>query len=245
MEGEVVLDAVINEHGVVDTNRVHMVRSTHTMFSMSIKRSLSGWRFTPPMVDSQSVPVMARVEVRFVLPTSFSVPLEEVAAASTDSAGVHVSVGLRSLPPETGITLSRDDSIAASIAVSLILTGATPPRNGARCLEWGGKKVSDAVLETIRAKAPGLLNADVCPPTYTSMILRLDSKGNPILPPPGAFDPVWISVNHVRPWTRDVIVAETAIAQGTSGTDYFCEARRAPTGRDWVATCRRTRTWVS
>ena len=71
-----------------------------------------------------------------------------------------------------------------------------------------------------------------CPRTYTSMILTVDSHGNPVDPPPrGYVDPHILSIVVPERWVPKAdersITVIVRVAQGTVTDEYLCRVRPA------------------
>ena len=83
-----------------------------------------------------------------------------------------------------------------------------------------------------------------CPRTYGSMIVTVDSHGQPIdSPPPGYVDPHHLEIALPGRWTNDRLDVDVSLVQGTRTEKYLCFTRfRSGTA---VVACRHISTYVS
>jgi TonB family protein len=246
--GVVRLETIIDRNGTVEAGRIRVTSSTHDLFTSAVRNGVSQWRFSPPPLDGRNVRAAVPITVTFILPTEPAAPWREVASVGIDSSGVHVSIGTEAIPKDSTVVANPADAREATIAaLSELMPRKTAATDGAVCVAWFGpsRTAPPDVLRRLRLQYPSLRNADHCPPTYQSQILRLDSLGQPIKRPPGAIDPLWIDVDPAEIWTRDSYVVHGSVGRGTLSTIYKCVARREPSGKEWKAACVRTGTSVA
>lgn len=55
VEGQVVVEFVVNEKGRVDMNSVKVIESSHALFTSSVRTALQRMRFSPAKVGGTSV----------------------------------------------------------------------------------------------------------------------------------------------------------------------------------------------
>jgi TonB family protein len=245
--GNVQLEVVVGADGQPERSNIRVVSSTHDLFTIAARNAVRQWRMSQPMLDGRPVRATIPVAVSFVLPEEREEASREVAAVVIDSTGFHISLGRERVPPQVGLVANPADSRAATVAVLAELLSVTRPIvAGAMCVRWNDSTASvpTDVLESLRATIPDVRDPAHCPPTYASMILRVDSLGKPLGSPTGAPDPVWISASRVRPWTTDLYAMNGVVSQGTLTRRYHCDARRERLGAPWTATREPTATSV-
>jgi len=246
--GEVALELLVGSDGVPLPSAIRVVTSSHDLFSSAARSAVREWRFTPALLpDSQPVAIVIPVRVSFLSPRDRQ-PSREVSSVVTDSLGVHVVLGRETLPRQARVAANRGDERAVTIAaLTVLLETARGMKPGAVCVSWSDSstRAPAEVMTSLSAVDADIRNANRCPPTYASMILHVDSLGNPIKSPSGVPDPAWIGVRRVSPWTSDVYVLEGSISQGTAASLYFCTAHRSGRSSPWIATCELTGMRVS
>jgi TonB family protein len=245
--GEVRLELTVDPDGRVDLPRTAIRSSTHDMFASAVRRAIVDWRFSPALAGGRAVRAHVPVTAVFVTADD-TVPTREIAGFVTDSSGLHFTLGRQEVPIEPGVVTERGALVSSAVAVLSELIVAARSNPGARCVaktDGVEPTLSAAIASGVRASHPEVLRADRCPRTYASMILQLDARGRPVLPPAGAVDPVWLSVNHVRPWASDHYVMEGFVAQGTGTDHYFCDAHRERDSGVWRGACKLLGSWVS
>jgi hypothetical protein len=243
VNGEVRLAVIIDRDGVPERGSIRVATSTHDLFTLVARSAVGRWRLSPPVLDGRNVRTVVPVMLTFILATRRSDPSLEVASIAIDTTGIHVSVGDEPIARDSSIAANPADVRAATVAaLAELMPAKTAAIEGAVCVGWddSSRKVPADVMTRLRALYPPLRNADQCPPTYTSMILQVDSLGRPLERPPGAVDPLWIEVNTAQVWTRDLYVVRGAVGRGTSTSHYQCTAHREPANGDWKAKCMRT-----
>ena len=84
-----------------------------------------------------------------------------------------------------------------------------------------------------------------CPPTYASMIQYVDSLGRPRGPtrPASYVDPYSIGLVLPVRWSGGTAYVDVRVGQGTGGHEFACVVRGR--GRERIAACRLTRSWLS
>jgi len=246
--GEVRAEVVVGADGRPEPSSLHIVSSTHDLFTGAVRRAISNWSLSPPLAGGQAVRAAVPVIVSFELSANRGDPSRAVADVTIDAAGIRVSLGWRPIARVAGLVAGRADARAATIGVlSALIPIARAMKGGAVCVSWSdlARNAPPDVLEQLRATDVGVLNADRCPRTYGSMILRVDSLGKPIRSPNGAPDPTWISTRDVQPWTENLYVLNGFVSQSTMTSHYRCTARREGPGATWTATCELAATSVS
>jgi TonB family protein len=245
--GEVALELVVGSDGAPIPSTVRVVTSSHDLFATAARIAVREWRFSPPVVDGQPVSIVIPVRVSFLSPRDRE-PSRDVSSVVTDSLGVHVVLGRETLPRQDRVVASRADARAVTIAaLTVLLKTAHGMKAGAVCVSWSdsSRQAPADLMASLRAVDDGIRNASRCPPTYASMILHIDSLGNPVKPPTSVPDPAWIGVWRVSPWTTDVYVMDGSISQGTAASLNFCTAKRSGRGSPWIAECELTGMRVS
>ena len=88
-----------------------------------------------------------------------------------------------------------------------------------------------------------LIPASACPPTYTSMILQVDSLGRPLNPrPQGYIDPYYLRIWEPVRVTDRLLAVRIEATQGTRGWLLYCEV---PIANALQASCQTLTTWIS
>jgi TonB family protein len=247
VEGVVRLETIVDRNGAIESAPMRIASSTHELFTSAARSGVSRWRFSPAVVDSRNVRTAVPITVTFVLPKEPAAPWREVSTVAVDASGVHVAIGTEAIPRDSSIAPNPADVREATIAaLSELVPLKSAAVDGAVCVVWTGpsRNVPPDVLVRLRKRYPPLRNADRCPPTYQSQILRVDSLGNPIKRPPGAIDPTRIDVSPAEIWTRDYYVVHGRVGRGTMSAIYKCVAHRER-DNEWKATCVRTGTSVA
>jgi TonB family protein len=67
VEGEVLAQFVVDENGVADTASFRVLRSTHDLFSITVRDALSGFRFYPAELDGRPVKQVVQMPFQFSL----------------------------------------------------------------------------------------------------------------------------------------------------------------------------------
>ena len=67
IEGTVVLDAIVDRNGVIETLSV---RTGHPLLAESALQTVRSWRYRPTKLNGVPVEVATDIEVRFTLPDS-------------------------------------------------------------------------------------------------------------------------------------------------------------------------------
>lgn len=68
VEGEVLVSFVVNESGVPDSASLEVVRATHELFAVAVRKALPGMRFEPAQVGGKAVKQMVQQPFTFSLP---------------------------------------------------------------------------------------------------------------------------------------------------------------------------------
>lgn len=245
--GEVRLTFVVGPDGrpIVSSSLPFRVESSsHELFTNSVMRAASEWRFTPPVVDGRPVRAEIPVTVQFAQPVDLDLPLREISQLSMDSAGVHAVAGWEQIPRERTTPRDSADVKWAKLIVLLRLLSMNPNADSlaTTCVRWSDKPnhaLPPAMMSRIRAQYSDVVNADACPRTYFSPVQIVDSLGRPARrarAPRGHVDPVWVAVGDVQPWTADLYVMQGYIAPAGGSHNYRCQAERDERGR-WSGTC--------
>ena len=240
--GEVRLDLAVDEDGRPILRPWRIERSSHDLFSNSVRGAAGGWLFTPAMAAGRPVRTEVPVEVLFALPVDRGFPFREISEFTMDSAGIHVVAGWESVPRE--LTTPRDtaDVKWAKLIVLLQLLSMDPNTDtvAKTCVRWSDRPnhaLPPAMIRRIWSQYPAVMNADACPRTYFSTAARADSLGRPVRTMPrGHVNPVWVAIGDVQPWTADLYVMQGYVAPAGRSHNYRCEAERDERGR-WSATC--------
>ena len=248
VEGEVVLEATIDTTGRIDLRTLKVRRETHALFTYAVRASMSAWWFVPARVAGAPVRARGVLRVEFLLPSNDSIPREAVVGPARETrTGLDVALGWRAPaydPPAT-VDTTRLYGLIAAIARS----HGTVDTPRALCLEWWQsteqREPPAALIDYLRRRGAPRLPRSRCPPTYTSMILQLDSLGRPVGPPPGAVDPQILSIGELRPWTKDLFVFRYSVWVGTSGEGGHCQGRWDASAGEWRISCGGLRRYVS
>ncbi len=70
IQGQVLLQFVVDTAGRVDAASIQAVQSTHSHFTEAARRALATCRYTPARFDERAVRVLVRTTVTFALPRS-------------------------------------------------------------------------------------------------------------------------------------------------------------------------------
>src|SRR2546425_3366848 len=106
----------------------------------------------------------------------------------------------------------------------------------------GPRAPSDDLLASLQTRQRVVRGAD-CPPTYTQMVLYVDSAGRPIDPPPpaGYIDPYILHVSRPQFEQEGYAWIYVRQLQGTRGRAYMCVAQAH---RRVFASCRAVDSWI-
>jgi TonB family protein len=247
--GRVHLSYVIDTTGRVVRSSVAVMASTHDLFTQAVRVSVGEQRFGAPRRVGVRVPVRVEEVITF-----FAVPDRNTQPASwvkflVDTAG-HLAT-IVAAPGQSAASVlfdstkaqrltAADDSVIYVAVVDALLRqheGSPPP--SAFCVQLN--RLSPNVEFVARWQRPErrVVPAASCPPTYTSMIRRLNDAR-----PKGYVDPIEISILRPRGWAKDVVVLEATVGQGTETRYYRCEVSRD--GTSWGhAICAHTRSILS
>lgn len=237
------------------TARVVAASPTDTFAQRYAYRIISELRYVPAFRDGRAVPVQYEQEVVYEHPGRYALdpqsPPLTLAVEMTPSAGGG-RLAVRWMPvayaprPEPDSLLGREYQIRALLGVfehleadSLAFACVALQRHGqpSEPSAWELARLRESRERTVRRKE--------CPPTYSGMVLRIDSLGNPILRPPGAGpDPHYLEVREVVPWTEDWVVVQVHTFRSGSGAVYRCMLHRRPED-EWDVTCESTSRWIS
>jgi hypothetical protein len=103
-------------------------------------------------------------------------------------------------------------------------------------------ELPDTALVAALSRVRPVMAANVCPRTYTSMLVVVDSLGRPTdPPPPGYVDPTALTFGRPQFDAKDHAYIYVRQEQGTSGRDYLCTAGGE---RGRVVRCREVSSWV-
>jgi len=106
----------------------------------------------------------------------------------------------------------------------------------------GPRAPSVDLLASLQARQRAVRGAD-CSPTYTQMVLHVDSAGRPIDPPPpaGYIDPYILHVSRPQFEQEGYAWIYVRQLQGTRGRAYVCVAQAH---RRVFASCRAVDSWI-
>ncbi|MGH7668205.1 MAG: energy transducer TonB, partial [Gemmatimonadaceae bacterium] len=74
VEGEVVVQFVVDPAGRVDTSSVRIVKTNHQLFANAVKEVAPEWKFAAAMADGHTVKQLVQVRVYFSLVPSAHLP---------------------------------------------------------------------------------------------------------------------------------------------------------------------------
>jgi TonB family protein len=246
--GEVVLEATIDTIGRLDFQTLKVRRETHALFTSAVRAAIPAWRFVPARIAGTPVRARGVLRVEFLLPSEDSMPREAVVEPPRETrTGLNVSLGWRTpaYDPPSAVDPTRLYGLIAAIARS----HGTDSSPRALCLVW--ERAADqreppaALIAYLRDHGTPRLPRSRCPPTYESMILRLDSLGRPVGRPPGTVDPQVLSISELRPWTNDLFVFRYSVWVGTSGEGARCQAQWDASLGEWRISCGRLSRYLS
>lgn len=247
VEGEVVIEATVDESGRIDTASLSLRRTTHDLFTRNVRATLPALRVQPALIGRRAVRARGVIRVDFKLPRIDSVPVEPVlVAAHADQNGMNLETRWRAVkyaPPARVDTL-RLFALIAEIARS---TGGGDSSR-AECLQWpvtGWSDAPAALFDYLRAHGVPRLAASKCPPTYQNQVQQLDSAGRPVVRPPGARDPHEVWINGLRAWTDDIYIFRYSEGVGTVGTGGRCQANWNALESKWRLVCGSRWRWVA
>jgi hypothetical protein len=114
------------------------------------------------------------------------------------------------------------------------------------CISFADTIHDDPVPGPVLSRLPvsvHLIPATACPPTYTSMILQVDSLGRPTSPrPPGYIDPYYLRIWQPVRVTTWLLAVRVEATQGTRGWLFYCEVPIANTSQ---TSCNLASSWIS
>jgi hypothetical protein len=157
----------------------------------------------------------------------------------------------RSTTPRPLLALSSAETGVAAASIRAVID-LLPSDTAAACVTLSGGPPAywyspdTSLMRRIGAGARRVVAPAECPPTYSTMIARIDSSGRPNSPvaPPGYVDPHEITVGERRMIGADFADVTIDVSQGTLNDFYRCTAHR-PAGGEWAAQCRKTGSSIS
>jgi TonB family protein len=245
VEGEVSVELTITDSGNVAMGSLRFVQSTHDLFTNAVKSALSGWRFTPGMIGSETVRARGLVHAVFVIPHGDSLPVVAVTETPRATAnGVEVRIGWR-VPPHTMVQEPLDTARVYSLVEQIVREFGSTDTLRARCLEWSqggrGNEPPEGLIAFLRRRGVPRLPASKCPPTHASMVVYVDSDGKPITQPPHPPDPHVLNITDLRPWTNDIYLFTYFEGVGTGARSATCQATLRAADGQWDLYCPRIR----
>ena len=130
------------------------------------------------------------------------------------------------------LTPAQHDAILGAVLSSLdrsLITNAPICLAIARESAWVD---ADTTASWTRSSRRRVTTRTQCPPTYETMVLVVDSAGQPIPSqrPPGYVDPYYVTVWGPARLARDLYVVRYQQSQGTGGVFGLCEVIESPSG---------------
>jgi hypothetical protein len=218
--------------------------SDHELLSASVRAAMPRWRYSPGIRAGRPVLVVQEEVFEFLNDGKDLSPLPpSVLRRDTTPDGVARTVighAFRDSAGAASVT-AVEEHAAQRAAISTILTDRprAPGADIVLCVWFAGGNHDPAREQVVadRLVTPGIrvVGSRDCPPTYQSMIARLDSLGRRIHAPPGWVDPHHLATLGSRPWSRDLVIVEAKISQGTGAALHHCVVERREAA--WVARC--------
>ena len=238
---------VVDGTGHVLRGTVNVRESTHELFTVAVRAALPRWRFAPARHGGQPVRMAQELRVEFRLSSGRwnalnAADTHQVIDTLADGT-LRVQVGLpghgRPAAPLTGaerrtigtamlralVERARGAPGSAGLRIVCLAGHPTPPRDVAADAGLAFLVSPDAtLLEALQLPGVAVLHPQRCPPTHSSMVLRVDDQGRPSYPP--GEDPTIVSLATMMVETDGRVYADASIARGTGGQWYVCVADR-------------------
>lgn len=152
-------------------------------------------------------------------------------AALLVGACVSATSGAGTRPGEAVAPLTDYERTLIAAAVDTIASGWADS-TGVCVAILGGPEGAEApdreLLQSLRTRLHFTTHA-ACPRTYASMILRVDSAGRPLDPPPAGYvDPHYVWVGRPQFQQRQYGWLYVRRLKGTGGQDYVCMVEQSP-----------------
>jgi TonB family protein len=241
--GDVRVGYTIDSTGHVVPGSLAIERSSHELFSASVRTTFPKWTFVPALVRGR--PTAVRYEEVFAFWASKELgagagELTVVARDSVEGGVPRTIIGMPARDPLAEKFFTEDDLLAAQRSVLALLAQETTHRDSSRtgavtlCVtvrHEGAARPADA--ETLRElSSPGrpAVVPKECPRTYGSMIYNPNDR-----PPKGWVDPFSLTVTEAEGWSRQIVRVWADLHQGTGSEHFRCSVTRD--GQAWKAAC--------
>jgi hypothetical protein len=242
--GDIRVGYTIDSTGRVVPGSLVIERSSHELFSASVRTTFPKWTFVPALVRGR--PTAIRYEEVF----AFSAATKElgsgadasvvIARDSVEGGVPRTIIGVPLRDPLAQKFFSEDDLLAAQRSVLALLARGTLHRDSSwtraptLCVtvrrESSAKPADTETLRELSIPGRPAVVPKECPRTYVTMIYNANDR-----PPKGWVDPFWLTVTEAEGWSRDIVRVWADVHQGT-GTDHVrCSVTRD--GQAWKTAC--------